>query len=781
MRQYYSLMYHHLISILLIIIIDQINDVHANQINLKQSYCRDLRDCQTYFPCAVFSSGFSYLYVIKRCPNEQIFDESKQKCIKNTFIDPTCSKKSRLTTIRPSKIKQPKRNNNNTARKNGKLPTYSSSSNILTRKNVNINEIEEPDEPSVQIHDATKIQRVCYITNWSRYRPDKAKFEIEYIDPFMCTHIIYAYATVDDNKPEIIPIQKEDIENYRELALLKKTNPDLKISIRLGGKSAQYTRYLKRSKSATQLVRSLIWFMQSYGFDGVDIAFEFPDEDVPDDKLALTTLFEEITKQKRLMSNTIITLTAAPFIDHLPKVYDVHKFEKLINYVNLMTFDFYGPWDEKTGVFAPLYHQSYQVESESLRNVDGLVKLWLSLGVPREKILIGIPAYGRSFTLASAQKGLHAPVTGAGYPGRYTKTRGFLSYYEICEKDRSKSWQKVWLDAEKAWYMTSGDQWITYEDINSATMKAQYAKGEQLAGVFVWSIDNDEFSGFFCNTEPFPLTRQVFATLNLPVPVTSAPAIALQSRLPPVAPVHFVNVQSQASPSSSMLPLNLQKLLNALGILSGTTRYTPLIEATPPPPPPPVAHQTYNAEYICSHYRTGRNGIHRDRTNCSIFYYCEGDDLNSLRYHIFFCPPGLEFSMDGCTCDWPTGHSCQTGGDTFCISHTITTTTTTTTIAPYFSQLAKNPLSNLGELLGISGGTTSIFDCAGRRSGLYRDMYDCTKFYFCTTNDQTFDGTLLRYDFMCPATYVFSMLTCRCELGQNHACRTIAKTDCLLL
>jgi GH18 family chitinase len=34
-----------------------------------------------------------------------------------------------------------------------------------------------------------------------------------------------------------------------------------------------------------------------------------------------------------------------------------------------MTFDFYGPWDEKTGVFAPLYHQSYQVESESLRNV----------------------------------------------------------------------------------------------------------------------------------------------------------------------------------------------------------------------------------------------------------------------------------------------------------------------------------------------------------------------------------------------------------------------------
>lgn len=50
------------------------------------------------------------------------------------------------------------------------------------------------------------------------------------------------------------------LEHYRELVLLKKTNPDLKLSIRLGGKSSQYTRHLKTSKSAAKLVRSLNWY-----------------------------------------------------------------------------------------------------------------------------------------------------------------------------------------------------------------------------------------------------------------------------------------------------------------------------------------------------------------------------------------------------------------------------------------------------------------------------------------------------------------------------------------
>lgn len=269
---------------------------------------------------------------------------------------------------------------------------------------------------------------------------------------------------------------------------------------------------------------------------------------------------------------------------------------------------------------------------------------------------------------------------------------------------------------------------------------------------------------------------------------------------PPLASptVQFVNVQAQpaiipmaaapappVAPPSPSLTNNLQQLLNALSVLSSSTSQATTTETNPAPP---VAHQTYNAEAICTGHQAGRQGIYRDRTNCSIFYVCEGNDQRTLRYHIFFCPPGLQFSMDGCTCDWPNGRSCQTSGETLCVAHTPPTPVTTTTTTPpmisgsgQMPQSAMVALNGLGQLLGVSRGASPVFDCAGRRSGLYRDMYDCTKFYFCTSNNQPADGTLLRYDFVCPANYAFSMSTCRCELGQSHTCHTLTKTDCLLL
>ena len=83
--------------------------------------------------------------------------------------------------------------------------------------------------------------------------------------------------------------------------------------------------------------------------------------------------------------------------------------------------------------------------------VDYAVNLWLERGCPREKLIMGMGAYGRSFTLAdSALTGLSAPATGAGLAGPATSGAGFLAYYEICSFIKNNGWTREFINDIKS-------------------------------------------------------------------------------------------------------------------------------------------------------------------------------------------------------------------------------------------------------------------------------------------------------------------------------------------
>lgn len=126
--------------------------------------------------------------------------------------------------------------------------------------------------------------------------------------------------------------------------------------------------------------------------------------------------------------------------------------------------------------------------------------IFLDGGMPPQKILLGLTGYGGSFQLVSSQNaGLEAPVTGPGFPGKYKKTPGSLSFYEIYSTNLA---HMTPLNESKvgAPYASENNQWVGYETRWSIRHKmTSLINRYDLRGFGFWGLDYDNFTGKFCN------------------------------------------------------------------------------------------------------------------------------------------------------------------------------------------------------------------------------------------------------------------------------------------
>ena len=64
------------------------------------------------------------------------------------------------------------------------------------------------------------------------------------------------------------------------------------------------------------------------------------------------------------------------------------------------------------------------------------MRFYLKLGAERRKLVVGIPTYGRSYTLIDENfSGVQAAAESPGLKGKYTKEEGYLSFYEVSEQN----------------------------------------------------------------------------------------------------------------------------------------------------------------------------------------------------------------------------------------------------------------------------------------------------------------------------------------------------------
>ncbi|CAN7937356.1 unnamed protein product, partial [Ixodes hexagonus] len=283
---------------------------------------------------------------------------------------------------------------------------------------------------------------VCYWGSWSVYRPGQCAFSVDQIDPFLCTHIVYSFTKIQDNRITLFDPWLELPDNggrdmLRKLNDLRLVNPRLKTMIAIGGWNEGSTNYSMMASTAAgrqTFVNSVITFLNQHRFDGFDLDWEYPTErgGAPRDYVNYVLLLKEL--RRAFGDRYLLSVAVTPNQDVVDRAYNVPEMNKYVDIINIMGYDFFGAWDNYTGHNAPLRARKGASEPESRMNVVNAVNHWIARGADVSKMLLGVPLYGRTFLLEDSKyAGFMAPSVGPGPKGPCSGTDGSLGFNEVRE------------------------------------------------------------------------------------------------------------------------------------------------------------------------------------------------------------------------------------------------------------------------------------------------------------------------------------------------------------
>lgn len=191
-----------------------------------------------------------------------------------------------------------------------------------------------------------------------------------------------------------------------------------------------------------------------------------------------------------------------------------------VDFINLMSYDMHGSWNPtRADHHAPLYKRPWEEQSNT-NNIDHSVNYWIQKGMPSGKINLGIPMYGRSWTLSQAESVDHRPpaeAVSAGMSGDLTNQDGFLGYHEICSSIKNRGWESFRDPDGLNPYAVSPlvpKTWVGFDDTVSAGNKTDYVLKHQLGGAMVWDISTDDF-GNLCGGGKNPITRAISDNMGI--------------------------------------------------------------------------------------------------------------------------------------------------------------------------------------------------------------------------------------------------------------------------
>jgi len=378
-----------------------------------------------------------------------------------------------------------------------------------------------------------------YFTNWSQYRPGACKFFPENIEPLASrlTHIHYAFAKFS-TAGDVTAIEWDDCPSgmwagcqgtkgstlYERMMAVRTRHPHLRIVLSLGGWTwgsvntcPIYSAMASSSASMATFVSQSIKFARTFGFDGLSIDWEYPGfvprgckpEDTANFKTLMANLRTAIEADAKASKLPALELAAAVPAG-LPEIHGEAPLNVVdsVDYLNLMSYDYHGAWENVTGVNTPLVEET----AGDGMSITTSLNAYKQAGVPMSKLVLGLATYGRSWDISgasclagdagdaaggSAACGLFTFAKGgAGAAGSCTRQKGIMAYYEVEALLKASGTVTAYNETLQApyAYAASGNPWVGYDDAKSIGVKAALARKLGMAGVMAWSMDTDDFN-----------------------------------------------------------------------------------------------------------------------------------------------------------------------------------------------------------------------------------------------------------------------------------------------
>lgn len=370
--------------------------------------------------------------------------------------------------------------------------------------------------------ETTMYSIIGYYGSWTIY--NDPPYLITDVPGDRLTHLMYAFVVLNADGECALMDPYGDLEfpypdsdaalpgNLGQIPVLKERYPHLKIMMSVGGwtGSGGFSDAALTPESRARFADSCVQFMLDYGFDGIDIDWEFPVEGGPEGQTArpedrenfaelLAALRARLDTRGAAEGRHYLLSIAAPTTGYLIEHYDWSRIEPLLDYIFVMAYDFAGTWNTVTGLNAPLYTDPASPFGETV-SADAAIQTYLAYGIPPEKLILGTPFYGKGWSgVPDTDSGLYQPYT--GLPDAQGAAQGAFDYRQIAALLEEGGFERYWNDAAQVpWlYRTKDGLMISYDDAESMAAKAAYVRELGLGGAGIWQMSGDDATSTLLN------------------------------------------------------------------------------------------------------------------------------------------------------------------------------------------------------------------------------------------------------------------------------------------